>query len=240
MMRSAMLCLLLVLPVAAAQGVVAGAIAPVTPPTGPAGITVTATGTAYGEPDRASFDAGVLATNRDVQAALDEVNERVERLINTLQGAGIAPEDIRTSNFAVFPDQAYRPDGTPGELRYRVTNTVSVTVRDTEQLGELLSASVEAGANEIWNVTFGISNRAALESRAREEAMQAARERAQQLASLSGVRLGVVTRVVEGPLPDAGIPLPAARAEFASDASVPIASGQLAVTVTLQVTFGIE
>jgi uncharacterized protein YggE len=232
-----LLLLSLLLPMAAAQG----GIASVTPPAGPTGgITVTATGTAYGEPDRASFDAGVSATNRDVQAALDEVNERVEGLLDALRGAGIAPEDMRTSNFAVFPDQAYRPDGTPGELRYRVTNTVNVTVRDTEKLGELLSASVEAGANEIWNVVFSLSDRAALESRAREAAMQEARERAQQLASLSGVRLGAVMRITEGALPD-GVPLPSPRFEAAAaDASVPISSGQLAVTVTLQATFGIE
>lgn len=229
--------LLIALPVAAAQGAMTGGA-----PAGPAGsITVTATGTAYGEPDQANFDAGVSATNRDVQTALDEVNGRVESLMDVLEAAGIAAEDIRTSNFSVYPDQAYRPDGTLGELRYRVTNTVSVTVRDTSQLGALLGASVEAGANEIWNVVFSLSNREALEREAREQAMQGAQERAQQLASLSGAELGGVSRVVEGPVPDGGTPFPGPRMEaMDAGASVPISSGQLAVTVTLQVTFGID
>ncbi len=104
-------------------------------------VTVTATGTAYGEPDQASFDAGVGAFTADVQVATDRVNERVSRLTEALKAAGVAAQDIRTTNFSVYPEQIYRKNRPVG-VRYRVTNTVSVTVRDTAQLGELLSKSV--------------------------------------------------------------------------------------------------
>ena len=208
------------------------------------GVTVTATGTTYGEPDEASFDAGVSALNADVQVATARVSERVSSLTDALRGAGVAEEDIRTSSFTIFPEQSYNNQGQPSRLRYRVANVVHVTVRDTSQLGALLGASVEAGANEVSNVVYTFADRSALERQAREQAMTQAREKAEQLAQLGGAELGEVRRIVEGS--NRADPFDEV-ARFASGADsaesgfdVPVSSGQLAVTVSVQVTFGLE
>ena len=125
----------------------------------PKSVTVSATGTAYGTPDEAGFDAGVSAFNPDVQAATAEVSNKVSSLLEALRGAGIAEKDIRTSNFTVYPEQNYDNNGQPTKLRYRVTNTVHVTVRDAARLGALLGKSAGAGANEIANVVYTFSIR---------------------------------------------------------------------------------
>jgi uncharacterized protein len=215
-------------------------------PSDPAGgVSVTATGTAYGEPDEASFDAGVSALNPDVQVATRRVNERVSSLTDALRGAGVAEEDIRTSSFTIYPEPAYNRNGQLREMRYRVANIVHVTVRDTAQLGALLGSSIEAGANEVSNVVYTFADRSALERLAREEAMASAREKAEQLAQLGGAELGRVRRIVEGshradPFADEDFAFEAAGSLDSARFDVPVSSGQLAVTVSVQVTFGLE
>lgn len=206
-------------------------------------VTVTATGTVYGEPDEAGFDAGVSAVNADVQVATTQVSERVASLMTALKAAGIAAEDVRTSDFSVFPDPRYDNQGQVTEMRYRVSNIVHVTLRDTAQLGALLSKSVALGANEIYNVVYAFSDRTALERQAREEAMTAAREKAEQLARLGGTELGEVRRISEG-VSGGVTPFDEVRftdgTDLAASPEVPVSSGQLSVTVSVQVTFGLE
>lgn len=205
-------------------------------------VTVTATGTAYGTPDEAGFDAGVSVLNADVQVATERVNERISSLMIALKAAGIAERDIRTVNFSVFPEPRYDNQGQVTQMRYRVINTLHVTVRDTAQLGTLLGASVEAGANDVSNVIYNFSNRGVLERQARRQAMARARQKATQLARFGQAQLGEVRRITEGTNPTQ----PFEEVAFASAESadsrfeVPVSSGQLAVTVSVQVTFGLK
>jgi uncharacterized protein len=214
-------------------------------PTPPGGVSVTATGTAYGEPDEVSFDAGVSALNADVQVATARVNGRVSSLLDALRAAGVADEDIRTSSFTIYPEPAYGPNGVIREMRYRVANTLHVTVRDTAQLGALLGSSIEAGANEVSNVVYTFADRSALERQAREEAMANAREKAEQLAQFGGAELGEVRRIIEGgnradPFADDIVALASGADMESARFDVPVSSGQLAVTVAVRVTFGLE
>lgn len=204
---------------------------------------MTATGTAYGEPDEASFDAGVSALNADVQVATTRVNERVSSLMDVLRGAGVAERDIRTSSFTIHPEPAYGPNGQIRQMRYRVANTLHVTVRDTAQLGALLGSSVEAGANEVSNVVYTFADRSALESQARAQAMTNASDKAAQLAQFGGAELGEVRRISEVSSSGGDVPFEAYRFESLDaglGAEVPVSSGQLAVTVSVQVTFGLK
>ena len=202
-------------------------------------ISVTGTGTVYAEPDLATFDAGVSALQEDVIAASEEVSERVAQLIATLQGLGVAEQDIRTVEVSIFPEQDYNEGGELTRTRFRVINRLRVTVRDTAQLGTLLGRSVQAGANEVSGVQYTFADPVALEAQARTEAMSAAREKAQQLANLAGVQLGPVEQIVEQG--GGGGPSPVARGlqmEAASD--MPVSAGQLSVNVSLQVRYELQ
>lgn len=205
-------------------------------------VTVTATGTAYGTPDEAGFDAGVSVLNPDVQVATDQVSERVSSLMSALETAGVAERDVRTLIFTVFPEPRYDNQGQVTQMRYRVLNTLHVTVRDTAQLGTLLGASVEAGANDVSNVVYSFSNRDVLERQARKQAMARARQKATQLAKFGQTQLGEVRRITEGTntaQPFEDVPFSSAdSADYRSE--VPVSSGQLAVTISVQVTFGLE
>ncbi|MFL7811946.1 MAG: SIMPL domain-containing protein, partial [Anaerolineae bacterium] len=80
---------------------------------------------------------------------------------------------------------------------YRVSNMVNVTIRDLDTVGEVLDAVIEAGANNIWGVSFTIEDPSAAQADARSDAMADASARAEALAGLAGVELGPVMSVSE-------------------------------------------
>lgn len=205
------------------------------------GITVSGIGTAYGEPDQAVVNLGVNILDEDLSAANDEATRIANNLLETLSNLGVEEKDIRTSQFSVWLEDQYRPSGELGTPKYRINNTLSVTVRDLSQLGAVLSQSLEAGANSVGNVQFTISDPDALAASAREMAMNDARAKAEQLAELAGVTLGQVVMIADAAHNSAPSPFPIARAEAMSfEADVPVATGQLSVSATVQIRFTIE
>lgn len=206
------------------------------------GIRVSATGTAYGEPDIAVLELGVNVTNTDVAAATDEVNTIMQRVQDALREAGIPERDIQTVTFNIWREDpyAYGPEMDMRQAQFRVMNIIRVTVRDVERAGELLSTAINAGANVVHGINFNLSNPAELERQAREQAMQNARTKAEQLARLGDVILGPVQFVMEQEGYGAVPPMYAERAMMDMGAGdVPVSTGRLAVTVTLQVGYDI-
>jgi uncharacterized protein len=199
------------------------------------GITVTGTGTTYGEPDMAIVDLGVDSVDPDIIVASTKTDEVVEKLLETFTALGIDRKDVRTSYFNTFRETPYGTDGSPGEAVYHVQNIMSVTVRDSSKVGQLVSESIAAGANVVNNIQYTLSNPTELEGEARKVAMQNATSKAQELAELANVNLGDIIMITDSSY-SVPAPMPYAM-EAASPASV--AAGQLGVTATITVRFEI-
>jgi uncharacterized protein YggE len=112
-----------------------------------------------------------------------------------------------------------------------------VTVRDVEKAGVVLDAVVEAGANQVYGVTFTVSDEGIWQGQARERAMEDALARASELAGLAGVELGEVLTVSEVV---AGFPVPMALMAEAAMGGSMIAPGELEMGTQLQVSFAIQ
>src|SRR5690606_13331186 len=149
--------------------------------------------------------------------------------------AGVEASDIRTTGLSVWREQQYDPQGNPTTERYNIWHNYNVTVRDPEQVGAVIDAAVGAGANNIGGVTFTIADPSVLEREAREAAIADARERAEHLAELTGVALGEPTAITEG---FQGY-MPMVRNAAYDMGSGGIATGELAITVNVTVTFAV-
>lgn len=207
----------------------------------PGTLTVDGFGQAFGAPDVAIVQLGVQNSSTDVLEAYNSTNAAVESLIAALMDAGIAEADIQTTGLYMYQDTPYNPmTGEPGtEPIYRVQNSLNVTVRDVQQVGAVINAGVAAGANNIGGISFSIADPAALEQEARSSAIDDARARAEQLASLMGVTLGNPTIIVE--TNNGGGPIFYDRAQMAmGGGGAPVQEGQLSVAVQVRVTFSIE
>lgn len=213
--------------------------APARAQSAPAGITVTGTGTVYGEPDMATVELGFVAVAADVRQALTEADAVLGAIQQAVVGAGVQAADVRTTGFYVWRDQTYDRDGNPGEVRFQVRHAYQVIVRDVAKLGDVISAAVDAGANEVGGIQMSVSDPTALASAARELAMADARAKAAELADLGGVGLGAPIAIGElgsgSPVSSAG------RVAYDSMSAMgSVEVGQLAVTVQVQVTFAID
>lgn len=119
---------------------------------------------------------------------------------------------------------------------YRVSNTVSIVVRDLAKVGPVLDAAVAAGANNVWGVSFGLDKPEGLEPEARAKAMADARARAEALAKLAGRTLGEVVSVSDSPSGGGGHPM-FAQAMAKDGFATPIEAGEVAVSAQVQVIY---
>lgn len=204
-------------------------------------ITVVGNGTAYASPDVAYISLGVEIINPDVTAAVNSATETINAVNAALSGFGISEADVRTENFYIYREPIYGPEGPTGEGNFRVSHTLRVTVRDTEQVPDILSAALGAGANSVGGVMYDVEDKSALESEARRMAIDNARAKAEELAQLLNVSIGDVVMVVEQPNYSpvfAGYGGGGGGFE-AAVAAPPIAPGSLAVSVSVQISYAI-
>jgi len=214
-----------------------------TAPETPRYITVIGIGKVNLTPDVAQVNIGAEISAATVSEAKTEVDRRVAAIVAVLQNMGIAEKDIQTTQYSIYyeRDPYYpaieREPGQEAQGAYRVSNMLNVTVRDMDLVGELLDAIVEAGANQVYGVTFTVSEAQKWESDARQEAMADAQARAEELARLANVELGNVLSVSEVV---GGAPSPMAYAVVERAAAGGIAPGELEFSTQIQVTFAIR
>ncbi|MGH2537296.1 MAG: SIMPL domain-containing protein [Candidatus Promineifilaceae bacterium] len=210
------------------------------PPTG--SITVIGQGEAFGQPDEASVQVGVETFGESVEVASNENEATVQAILAALEAKGIAAEDVQTSNYSLWAEQRYTDEGPQGIVGYRVSNQVSVKVRDINLVSAVLEAVTAAGANSIYGVSFSVADPAALEQEARAEAMADAQARAEELARLGNVEIGEV-RIISESIGNAPIPFMGGGRALAEDmaaAAPSIAPGELSFHVQLEVTYNIR
>jgi hypothetical protein len=204
------------------------------------GITVVGQGEAYGTPDQAEIQVGVETFAPTVSEATTQNEATLQQIMDALTAQAIATEDIQTTNYSLWAEQIYGDNGPEGIAGYRVNNQVNITIRDINQVSEVLAAVTEAGANTIYGINFSVADPDGLEEEARAAAITDARARAESLAELAGVQLGdvlVISEVIGQPVAPMGGGM--AMADMA--ASGPgISPGQLSYQVQIQVTFGIQ
>lgn len=167
------------------------AAAPAAQPNTTRSMNVSGTGEVSLVPDIASINIGVHTEADLVADALDNNTAQANEISNVLQNMGVEEKDVQTSNFNVYPANRYDPmTGQVTGSYFVVDNTVTVIVRDLSQLGEVLTAVVNAGANNINGINFDVEDREAAVAQARELAIQNAKEKAQEIADAAGVELG--------------------------------------------------
>jgi uncharacterized protein YggE len=206
-------------------------------------VRVTGTGRVAGPPDVVVLSIGVSVERDSVKQARTEAAEAMAGVIESLKGNGLLDPDIQTQHFSI----QQRFDYIKGQREFRgysVTNIVSAKIRDLDTVGDVIDNAAEAGGDlvQINSIQFSIDDTTKLRMQARVAAMQDAQAKAQTLATEGGVTLGKPISISESgdfyaPRP---IGFDLAFAEEAAAVDTPIQSGQLRITVTVNVTYEIE
>jgi uncharacterized protein YggE len=209
------------------------------------GIWVNGLGKVTVTPDVAVLQLGIEAQGATVGEAQTRAAEAMDRVIKALTGNGVAGKDIQTRFFNINRITRWDDKGQVEiVIGYRVSNMVTAKVRTVAKTGDVIDAVATAGGDltRIDNITFTVDDPAAYTKDARDKAMADARTKAQQLATLGGVKLGKPTFISESSYyPYAGdVSVPVAAGSKAMEVATPVSPGELDITVNVQVTYAIN
>ncbi|MCS7011483.1 MAG: SIMPL domain-containing protein [Anaerolineales bacterium] len=200
-------------------------------------ITVSGTGMVTLTPDVAYVYIGVQTQDASATKAMDDNNARAQAVIEAIKSFGVKNEDIKTTNFSIYPQPVYDENYNQVGVTYVVNNTVYVTVRDLDKLGALLDASFRAGANTIHSISFDVADKTNAISQARLAAVENARRQAEELAKATGVEIGKVQTITYYD----STPSPVYYARMDAKAEgVPIEVGSMQIVTTVTIVYEIK
>ncbi|MEK7398059.1 MAG: SIMPL domain-containing protein [Candidatus Poribacteria bacterium] len=188
-------------------------------------------------PDIATTQIGVQTIAKEVDPAINENNRKAEAIIAALRNMGIAEKDIRTSSFNITPQRDYQQPNYP-LIGYQIDNMLSVTFRDLTKVGKGLQNAINAGANNIYGVSFTLADPESARSEARTLAIQDARKKAENMASAAGITLGKIISVNEV---SSAVSVDSRNYDkAAAEGQVPIQPGELGVVVQVELVYLIK
>lgn len=205
----------------------------------PRQIVVSGLGQVDAAPDMATITLGVTHEHREAGAAMDAVSVAMGEMLEQLRALGLEDRQVQTSRITLNPvwSQRRNDNGTPPQITgFVASNAVSVQVLKLERLGPVLDAVVGSGANTFNGLQFGLQDPGPLQSEARALSVADGRAKAQELADAAGVTLGPVVTISE----QRGGRITPMHAEMAARAAaVPVAAGELTVSVNVDMVFEI-
>jgi uncharacterized protein YggE len=203
-------------------------------------ISVTGTGKTTLVPDRFSFTAGVQTTAPTVEEAVNQNNAKIASVIAALKKAGATDQEIRTTNFSIFPQQVYEQGQAPRVVGYQASNQVLVTKKDIAMAGRLLQVALNAGVNETSGLNFEVSDPARGRDQGLKAAFDDARAKASLLAQAAGRTLGRAMMITEGSdttPPPRPMPMGVMAAKGEAISQVPVEGGTRELAYTISVVF---
>ena len=206
----------------------------------PSAITVSGEARISAAPDLAQIDAGVANDAKTAKEASDANNAAMGKVLLALKGAGIAEKDYQTSRLSLQPQYGQnKATGASPVVGFRASNRVTVKIRDVTKVAGIIDTLVGAGANDIGNISFEVTQASKLLDDAREQAVADARSKAEIYARATGVTLGAPLSVSEG-----GAPVPLFKTRMAERmAAAPqaaVAPGEETLSVTVNVSWAIK
>jgi uncharacterized protein len=194
-------------------------------------VTVVGSGQVQGVPDTLTAEVGIEFRAPDATAAMNQTNDRQQAVINALAGAGVDRKDISTTEVGLQPEY----DSSTGSITgYRADNSIRVKIHPADSASHVLAIIVGTGgdATRINSVSYSIADDSQLVKDARARAFQDAKDRAQQYAQLSGLKLGKVISISEASGAAPALP-PAPPRGGAMPSNVPLEPGQQTVSFSV-------
>lgn len=158
----------------------------------PFGISVFGSSVVRLEPDIASLAFAVSRLAKDPKSAFREARDSAKSVRDFL--AQLKVKDVSSSRVTLSQTSRFI-DGEPRFVGYTAKVAFHVILRDLDIIESVLSGVVEAGANELDDVSFQTSRLKELRADARRRAVEAAREKAENYCKAAGITLGPVIHI---------------------------------------------
>ncbi|RTQ95660.1 DUF541 domain-containing protein [Lysinibacillus telephonicus] len=144
-------------------------------------ITVIGNGQIEVQPNFAEVQIEVSTEADEVTEAQRENAVKMNQVIQSLLALNIPREDIQTAFYNVFPSYDYI-EGRQVFRGYEVTNSLTVKIRNINEVGLVIDTALRSGANRISQLEFKLDNEEIYQNQALQLAFQNANSKVQAIA----------------------------------------------------------
>ena len=168
-------------------------------------------------------------------------------ILKGINALGVTSQQIQTSRLTIMPVYSQRPNSNeaPKIVGYSASNMISITLENLSQIGPVVDAGLDNGANQLEGVGFGLKNDGPAREKALRQAVAEAQSKAAAMASALSVKLGTPLEVNESgvsivPYEQEG--LSSARALLTAQATspTPVSTGQLTIRASVTIRYRIN
>ncbi|WP_175869218.1 SIMPL domain-containing protein [Bartonella gabonensis] len=203
-------------------------------------ITVTAIGESQATPDMAIINLAVVTHDKTAQKALASNNQSINDIIKAFKDNGIQANDFQTSGLSIYqsnPDK--QQDKKNDEKLYRVSNSLTVRIRDLSNAGKIFDQAMALGVNSVNGIIFTNADTKPFYQEARKKAISEAIEKAKTIAEAANLKLGKILEITEDES-YRSTPRLMSRVADASYADTNFAGGELNYNINVTVVFAID
>ena len=136
-------------------------------------ITVTGDAEVRVVPDEVIITLGVETWDKDLTIAKSENDKRIQKIIDIAKKQNVEGKHIQTDYISIEPRYEHRHEHR-NFIGYFVKKTIVITLKDTEKFENILSSTLEAGANYVHGVQFRTTELRKHRDQARSLAIKAA------------------------------------------------------------------
>jgi len=203
-------------------------------------LIVRGTATLYENPDVVYIYITVETHSLSAKDSQQENANKMQSVRNALRGIGIS--DIKTTNYNIYPDIKWE-NGTSKIVGYKTVHTIRIKSKNINNAGKIIDTAVNAGANRVDRVRFGLSDEKQIELRkeALKLAGQNAKEKAEAIAQGLGIEIVEIKSIQEEGVSYISYDMPRymlAGVATGAPAETEITPGEIKFSATVSVTFG--
>jgi hypothetical protein len=206
---------------------------------GPPSVTAHGEAVIMVEPDQAEIDIGVVTQARNAPEAARENADKLARVITEVKKILGKGDEVKTASYSLNPNYRYPQGGKPEIVGYTATNILRIKTGGLANVGKLIDAAMQSGANTIHRLVFNLKDEHAAQLQALRLASTKARAKADEVAAALGLKIARVLSVTEGDRGIRPIVVPQARGaqmEALAAAPTPVEAGTIEVRSSVTLT----
>lgn len=210
-------------------------------------ISVFGDGKVYAKPDMAEVSLSFSELAPTSREALDQVNQKIDEAIKVAKNNGISDNDISTTGLNVYTEYDYS-SSIRRVTGQRASQSLSVKIKNLDAKATKAAKVIDdlSAINnvQLGGISFDVEDKTKFFSQARELAFNKAKQKATELAKLSGVKLVKPVSITDSTYDVTPRPYYSNVAEMktlsAPSADSQLPTGEMGISINLSILWGIE
>ena len=154
-------------------------------------VTITGEGRVQATPDIGQVTVSIISEGVDAADVQEENIEQFNAVVKALKDAGVDEKDLQTTSYNVNPRYKWE-DGERIEVGFEVRQSLLVKIRNLDKAGDIIRAAGQNGVNSVSGLSFTVDDPEVYREEARRKALEQAQKKAEELAEITGIKLGKV------------------------------------------------